>query len=133
MEVLSSNKNRFKFNKPDEFIEKLQWNNHKVEFKYFKNHEGAIVYVYSPLLKENNYRLALKGTTLSLIIYERREIVKPTYIEVINKTIHDKSAYERLKSYKYTLPDGNLRIDKTCWNSNKRRVEGYLSCKEKCA
>lgn len=130
MEVLSSRKHRLKFNKSDKFLDKLQRNNQKVDFKYFENHEGAIVYVSSTLLNENNYRLTLKGTTLSLIIYERREILRPTYIEVINKTIHDKSAYERLKSYKYALPDGNIRIDKTYWNSSKGIVEVYLSFKE---
>ncbi len=127
MEVLNVKEHRPLLSKSDNTFENLPWDNQKVVFKFYETHTGAVVHVNSSLLNENNYRLTLKEFTLSLIVYERREIVKPTFIEVIHKTIAHKSAYERLKSFKYRLPQSNLSIERTIWNKERKRLEIILT------
>jgi hypothetical protein len=132
MEVL--NKETFRCNHQlrnnNAYISTEKCNNQNVEFKYEEKQGRTCVFISSALLKENNYRLNIKGARLSLIIYEKKEIVKPRYFALLNKTIKEKSTYDRLKSFKYKLPQDKCIISNVLWNKEMKRIEVVLQTDE---
>ncbi|MCT4645205.1 MAG: hypothetical protein N4A74_09485 [Carboxylicivirga sp.] len=112
------------------YISTEKCNNQNVEFKYEEKQGRNCVFISSALLKENNYRLNIKGAYLSLIIYERREIIKPRYFRLLNKTINEKSTYDRLKSFKYKLPLDKCIISNVLWDKEMMRLEVVLKTDE---
>ncbi|MCW3807339.1 hypothetical protein [Plebeiibacterium marinum] len=112
------------------YISTEKCNNQNVEFKYEEKQGRTCVFISSALLKENNYRLNIKGACLSLIIYERREIVKPRYFRLLDKTINEKSTYDRLKSFKYKLPQDIYMISNVSWDKEMMRLEVVLQTDE---
>lgn len=63
-------------------------------------------------LKEDNYRLFLKGHYLTMIITEIRSISKPVYVHNMDWRLINNNEYEVMKSVDIWLPGNNFYLIK---------------------
>ncbi len=101
--------------------------NQSGRFYIEQNDKQAILYIYQNQIEKDNYRLILKGTRLSLIISEKKQIEKPVYLHHIPNRAFDKTDYERLRSFEYVLPKNSYTINKSYWNQKMGRLEITLT------
>lgn len=97
--------------------------NHSVKFELQPDNEHIKLHIKSHLLEEDNFELLLKGSVLILFISEKFEIGKPLYVHHVKRNLFEHNGYERLRSCKYELPNGDYKIERTIWNKNKNRLE----------
>ncbi len=97
------------------------------KFEFKKQHKHSILYFYSHIISDDNYKLIINKDKLSIILSEKKELLKPVYVHNIRLEMLTNTDYEKLSSYRFKLPQDNLKIKECRFNEFKGRLEVVLA------
>ncbi len=78
------------------------------------------------LLKKDNYRIFLKGNTLSLILFEEKQLSRPVHLHHFNMHSFDSLDYEIMKTVEFCLPGGHFYLIKHYFVPQQNRLNILL-------
>lgn len=94
-----------------------------VKFENYDDDERKVIYIKSPLLEKDNYRVEHVGARIILTISEKRTIERSVYLNSVSINSKGFNAYERLRSFDYLLPENYYVHLETKWNAVENRIE----------
>jgi hypothetical protein len=97
----------------------------KFELKH--QNKYSILYFYSQSISDDNYKIIINSDKLTIILSEKKELVKPIYVHNIKLEMLANTDYEKLRSYRFQLPQNNLQIKECRRNEFKGRLEVILA------
>jgi hypothetical protein len=75
-----------------------------------KKHHQLTLQIAGSCLKDNNYRLFIKGKYLTIVLIEEKLVARPIYVHNLNWQQSDYSGYEKVKTFDIFLPGDNFYL-----------------------
>jgi hypothetical protein len=94
--------------------------------KAVKKHHHLVLQIAGSCLKDDNYRLFLKGKYLTIVLIEEKLVARPIYVHNVNWEEYDHSGYEQVKTVDIFLPGDNFYLIRHSFLTNDQVLNVIL-------